>query len=92
MTLEEQLRAFGLPYLAQLLGAELTILTKRGTYAVFWPRQCLRVENGRLVLAHPCEKGLSFLREEIIALHSGVSILPYPGPGHRLYQRVVEHL
>ena len=89
MTLEEQLAA-DFPRLARMLDCELTIYTKhRGTYAVFFPRACLGVENGKLWLGHPAGAKLYFERAEIAGFMSGVSILPaYPGVA---YQRVVEH-
>ena len=90
MNLAEQLAQAGLKALIPFLGAELTLHTTKGTFALFRPRECLHVENGKLVLGHPCETGMSFERAEIIAVRGGVSVSPYPGPGHRLYQRLVE--
>jgi hypothetical protein len=93
MNLEDQLRSFGLPHLASMLDAELTIESCKGTYAIFWPKQCLRVAGDKLILAHPCESGgLSFSRDDILRISSGVSVVPYSGPGrrHSLFQRVID--
>jgi hypothetical protein len=89
MNLAEQLAGAGFKALIRFLDAELTIYSTRGTYAVFRPRESLHVANGRLVLGHPCEAGLAFERTEILGVSGGVSILPYPSHGHRLYQKVV---
>lgn len=92
MTLEEQLADSDFRFLIRHLGAELTLITSKGSFALFHPRQCLRIEDRRLVLGHPCEQGISFTRNEILGVTGGVSILPYAGPGHRLFQRVLPDL
>jgi hypothetical protein len=86
--LDQQLEASAFKPLIRFLGAELTLHTTKGTFALFYPRQCLSVENDRLVLGHPCELGLAFERSEILHVSGGVSVLPYPNLGHRLYQRL----
>jgi len=88
MNLEQQLAEAGFKALLPFLAAELTLHTSKGVYAVFRPRSCLRVENGKLILGHPCSPGWAFERSELIAVSGGVSVSPYPGPGHRLFQKV----
>ena len=78
-SLEETLAASGYRKLIGFLGAELTLYTTRGTFSVFSPRSCLRVEAGRLVLAHPCSVGISFERSEVLGVRGGVGVLLYTG-------------
>ena len=85
-SLEKELAADGYRKLIGFLGAELTLYTTHGTFAVFWPRSCLRFEAGRLVLAHPCSAGISFARSEVLGVSGGVSVSPYTDK--ELFQRV----
>jgi hypothetical protein len=88
MNLEQQLADGGFKALIRFLDAELTLHTSKGTFALFSPRSCLHVENGKLILGHPCELGLAFERADILHVSSGVSVSPYPNLGHRLFQRI----
>ena len=89
-TLEADLRRAGFAPVIAFLNAECTITSKtRGRFALFRPRECLRIESGRLVIAHPCASArLAFLPSEIATISGGVSVTPY-SPG-QLYQRVVD--
>jgi len=87
MDLEQQLASIGLGRMAQLLSAELTITTKRSRFAVFKPKTCLWVQDGKLCLGHPCATVLlRFAPEEVLHVGSGVSVTPQ----HPLFQWVVE--
>ena len=73
MTLEEQLAA-DFPRLVRLLGAECTIWTTRGTFALFKPKECLHLSaDGKyLALGHPMGACLFFEPKEILHVSGGV--------------------
>jgi hypothetical protein len=55
----------------------MTLSTRFGEYAVFAPRACLRIENNRLVIVHPCEAARLVLeRSDVLRISRGVSIMP----------------
>ena len=76
--------------IAPLLDAELTLYTTHGRYAVFRPRSALRIRDGHLVLAHPCEAGLAFARADILGVSGGVTVEPYGG--YQLFQAIPDSL
>lgn len=92
MNLEEQLQAAGFGPLVRFLAAELTLMTTKGQFAVFHPRQCLWVKDNRLCLGHPIGMAITFARSEVLSVSGGASIEPsFVGyGGHGLFQRVLE--